>query len=258
MKQKLVNTIELIDFNLSQVVAIQPYRDPEVILLQLEINILAQELTKRQRLKARLEAQIQTLSRRYKQELGHLLAELLQLRRDQLAGQAAQAPDKQAAYEQARTAYDNFEAQNQTSPQKEAGLAPAQHQELKKLFRQACKLCHPDVVADEFKTRARATFIELKTAYEQNDLARVAEIYRLLSQAQSPREKAKLAGNKAALAQERDDLRQRLQLIRGEIIALKQSKSYQRLLSTDDWDDYFAGIKAKLQRQINRLKRKNK
>ena len=254
----LVNTIELTDLNLSQTVAIQPYRDPEVILLQLEITILAQELTKRQRLKARLEAQIQALSRRYKQELGHLLTELLQLRRDQLARQAEQTPDNQAAYEQARTDYDNFETRNQTLSQRVVELAPEQQQELKKLFRQACKLCHPDMVADEFKTRARATFIELKTAYEQNDLARVAEIYRLLNRAKSLNETVKLAGNKADLGQERDNLRQRLQLIRGEIIALKQSKSYQRLLSTDDWDDYFAGIKAKLQRQINRLKRKNK
>ena len=51
-------------------------------------------------------------------------------------------------------------------------LNPEQKRELKSLYRKASKLCHPDVANGKSALKARATFIELKLAYERNDLER--------------------------------------------------------------------------------------
>ena len=37
-------------------------------------------------------------------------------------------------------------------------------------------MCHPDKVADEFKDAAQKIFVDLKAAYEANDLKKVSEI----------------------------------------------------------------------------------
>ncbi|WPC10980.1 hypothetical protein LEQ04_09980 [Riemerella anatipestifer] len=47
---------------------------------------------------------------------------------------------------------------------------------MKKEFRKATVLCHADKVADEFKDAAQRIFIDLKEAYDTNDLKKVSEI----------------------------------------------------------------------------------
>lgn len=48
--------------------------------------------------------------------------------------------------------------------------------ELKNFFRQATKLCHPDTVSEEFKEDAHALFIELRNAYDLNNLEKIKQI----------------------------------------------------------------------------------
>jgi curved DNA-binding protein CbpA len=49
--------------------------------------------------------------------------------------------------------------------------------ELKKNFRKASTLCHPDKVTEEKKLEASQIFVELKEAYDQQDITKVSEIF---------------------------------------------------------------------------------
>jgi hypothetical protein len=135
-------------------------------------------------------------------------------------------------------------------------LTPAEQRALKEMFRQASKLCHPDLVAAEFKAEAGIIFIELKTAYEQHDLHRVEEILHMLERGEKLASQPIVIRSKEKLRAEIRYLRSRLQLISQEIENLKQSNIYKKLVNIDDWDEYFDDLKAELQRKINRLRRK--
>ena len=63
-----------------------------------------------------------------------------------------------------------------TKDKKVIEITEEQKQELKAYYRKASKLCHPDVVAEEFKKQAEQIFKDLKDAYDSNDLQKVKEI----------------------------------------------------------------------------------
>src|SRR5205807_755577 len=103
-------------------------------------------------------------------ELGDLIIELLRLRKIKFK-------DDEQKFEEAAKDYDNYDKQVTAEKEKEQfDLTEEQKQELKKNFRKATIMCHPDKVSDEFKDEAEKVFIDLKKAYEANDLERVSEI----------------------------------------------------------------------------------
>jgi len=160
---------------------IQLYEDIEVIRLRLELAALEGELARWEKLKAELERQIHSLNACYRLELSPLIKELLQLRQGELSSevepQVEELEDKNE---------DEGDLAEPLAPDAPGKLSQAEQKELKDLFRKACKRCHPDAVAGEFKEKARVIFIELKMAYEQNDLERVREIWRGLAQVGLP------------------------------------------------------------------------
>lgn len=248
----MINYVELDAY---QTTAIQVYEDPEIMSLHFEMKMLERELARLQQLKVEIEQQLNELSRRYRQEVGQFLSELLHLRRIQLAQEADEQPAGETA--QAADEEDDPKAERKLRAEKLPELTPAEQQELKDLFRKASKLCHPDVVPAEFRQEAITTFIELKTAYEQNDLNRVKEIFYTLEQSGILTQKSTVITDKDKLYERIDYLSSRIRALHQEIQNIKQSPPYQRLISTEDWDDYFDEIKAKLRREINRLKSKN-
>ncbi len=61
-------------------------------------------------------------------------------------------------------------------------LSADERSELKRLWRQASRLCHPDVVADELKEKAHQMMVQLNQARQNADLAAIRA---LLTQLQS-------------------------------------------------------------------------
>jgi hypothetical protein len=230
---------------------IQLYEDIELVRLRLELAALEGELARWEKLKAELERQIHSLNACYRLELSPLIQELLQLRQGQLAAQAE--PQVEEIEDEAEE-----DLAEPLAPDAPGKLGPAEQKELKDLFRKACKRCHPDAVSGEFKEKARVIFIELKMAYEQNDLERVRDIWHGLAQGGLPGSRLPADRDVAGLRAASHYLRARIQAIQGEVEAMKRSAAYRRLSSVDDWDEYFDDLKAKLRREINRLKRRKR
>lgn len=231
--------------------ALQVYQDPEVARLQHRVKNLVEELAALQRLKGEIEGQIERLHTRHHQELRPLVVELLQLRQNRR--QSAQADSEPPESEPAE---DTSEAKPaEPADNHHSRLAPAERHALKEMFRRASKLCHPDLVSDQFKAEANVIFIELKAAYEQHNLRRVEEILYLLERGERLAPEPRRNQDKDKLRAEITYLEKRIQATRQEIETLKQSSTYQKLFRIDDWDDYFDDLKAELQRKINRLRR---
>lgn len=231
--------------------ALQVYEDPEITRLHHQIKFLLQELIGLQAVKSDIEQQIQMLHTRHHQELRPLVVELLELRQN----------GRQKA-EEVEPEPPETEVQDETEPAEESTLvelsklSPGEQRALKEMFRQASKLCHPDLVAEEFKAEAGIIFIELKTAYEQEDLPRVEEILHTLERGEKLTHQPTLSRNKDKLRAEVGYLRRRIELMRQQIAVLKQSNPYKKLINIEDWDDYFDELKGELERKINRLRRK--
>lgn len=245
----------------SQVQALQPVEDDELEQLQRKIKRLVAQLAKLQQAKSDIEQQILQLHIRHRQELSQLITEMLQLRR-QVRQQRTGQPGVKSQAQAAEPELPDYEAETEAEAaddipaEKAPKLTPTERRGLKEMFRQASKLCHPDLVAAEFKAEASLIFIELKTAYEQQDLQRVEEILHTLERGERLTKKPTWGQNKDKLRAEIEYLQNRIGITRKEIKILKKSPAYQKLLSTEDWDEYFDDLKAELMRKINRLKHK--
>lgn len=249
--------------------AIQVYVDFEYVTLRLEFKQLSEELADLKRIRADIKEKLHLLSQGYRHELSQLIVELFQLRRDQIKEDIEELPEPAPEEPEPPAPEPEPEPAGYTEDIGEPGppeaemefddpsrLRPEEEQLLKRMFRQACKLCHPDVVAAEDKEAAEATFIALKEAYAQQDLNRVGDILDQLLQNNPFTPVFEDLADKEKLKIEIDYLRLRVRAVRREIEELKQSPPYQKLLQIDDMESYFDEMKAKLRRQINRLKRK--
>lgn len=224
--------------------------DPEVKALELEIKNLKDQLTDLNNEKIELEKLLSNFQHRHTIELGVIILEILRLRKLKFK------VDKKK-YEEALN--DEKEYQQQVNLQKKRQifkLTENQQTELKKNFRKATVLCHPDKVSNEFKDVAQKIFIELKHAYDHNNLKKVNDILNNL-------EKGILFIPKSEIIQEKDllkavivQLKIQIEVLTSEIMIISQSSSYKTIASINDWDEYFSKTKEKLQRELAELRSK--
>ena len=122
--------------------------------------------------------------------------------------------------------------------------------ELKKAYRQASQICHPDRVSEEMKDIAEAMFIQLNEAYRKND---VAEVKKTLSELKQgifkPRSEtvSKVDQLKVII----QILKQKIERAEQEIFAIKDSEDYQTISEIADWNAYFEEVKAQLIEEID-------
>ena len=222
--------------------------DPVVAALKFEIKNLENQLNAFDNEKIELEKLLSEFQHRHAIELGNIILEILRLRKIKFKA-------NRAKYEEA----ENDERQYQEQVNEEKGkevyeLTEDEKNEHKRTFRKATVLCHPDKVSDEFKVAAQEVFIELKAAYDKNDLKKVSEIFSDLEKGNyfKYRSETVLEADllKVAIAQ----LRRQIKTLETEIITIKQSDTYKTISSIVDWDEYFSITKGKLQSELGELK----
>lgn len=222
------------------------YQDPEIEALRLEAKSLESQIQEESYEKAELEKLIYEFSVRYNQELGKLIIEILEKRKNI----ATDTPQQEQAEKDYDDFYSNYEA---TKNEKVIELTDEEQRELKDKYRKASKLCHPDVVAEEFKLIAHKIFTELNEAYGQNNLNLVSEILESLLGNKAFTTNADVENQKANLIKEINRLRQKLNELRTSISTIKKSETFETLISINDWDIYFSEKKEQLKQQLDLL-----
>ncbi|MDY3528711.1 phospholipase D-like domain-containing protein [Riemerella anatipestifer] len=223
------------------------WTDPEIAALKLEIKNLENQLNGYDNEKIELEKLLSEFQHRHTIELGEIILDILKLRKLKFKS------DK-TKFEEAENDERQYREQIDTEKKKEIfELTDEQKLELKKEFRKATVLCHPDKVADEFKDAAQRIFIDLKEAYDTNDLKKVSEILNELEKGSFFKTKSETVQEKDLLKVAIAKLKRQIKILETEIISIKESETFKTIISIEDWDDYFQRTKEKLQRELEDL-----
>ena len=246
-KEEFASAINKIQIFISKNQQLSIWTDPEIAALKLEIKNLENQLNGYDNENIELEKLLSEFQHCHTIELGEIILDILKLRKLKFKS------DK-TKYEEAENDERQYREQVNTEKEKEIfELTDEQKAELKKKFRKATVLCHPDKVADEFKEAAQRIFIELKQAYDANDLKKVSEILEELEKGNYFKTKSETVQEKDLLKAAIAKLKRQIKILETEIITIKESETFKTIISIEDWDDYFKRTKEKLQRELEEL-----
>lgn len=220
--------------------------DPEIGGLKLEAKSLEAKLNKLSDEKADLEKLIHEFGVRHNKELGELILKILKYRKNKAKGTTEE--------KEAEEDYKNYSQEFEVSKnEKIANLTEEELIEIKKKYRKASKLCHPDVVSEDQKELADKLFTELNKAYEQNDLKKVSEILENLKKGNFFISKSDTITEKQLMKAEIEKLKIKVSELLQQVELIKKSDAYKTISSIKDWDTYFKETKEKLENQAKEL-----
>ncbi len=226
--------------------ALTAYVDVELSALKIEIRILELQVQALEAEKADIEKLFHEFDIQYKLRLGDLILKLLELRRVQATTDGERTEAEQD--------YNNYNQQyTEIRQQPRFELSPDEQRDLKRKFRKAAQLCHPDVVAEALKQQAETLFNELKAANDRNDLKHVTEILEKLERGDTFVPRSETVTEKALLKHERTRLQALAIQLQTDVQALQQSQDYQMVSQLTDWEIYFAGKRQQLEDQMEAL-----
>jgi myosin heavy subunit len=163
--------------------------------------------------------------------------------------------EKNQEYEDVKKDYEEFKKEyRNVKKEQRATLSQEQKKELKKLYRQASKLCHPDIVADEFKEQAQIIFQELNNANSKNDIETVRKIYESLKSFETFEVSSNSLEDKTLLKQKISILKEKINKIEKEIEEIQKNEVFLILQEYENIDKYLQWIKEELEIELNALK----
>ncbi|WP_201625024.1 phospholipase D-like domain-containing protein [Psychrobacter immobilis] len=238
--------ITLIDQFIKNYHALVIYNDIDVSALKLEIRQLEHQLNAYDNEKIELEQLRSEFHHRHTKELGSYIQRLLHLRK-------VSTEDNPEEYAEAVQDEQDYNEHIEVELEKTIyELNDDERVELKKAYRQASQICHPDRVNEEMKDIAEEMFIQLNEAYRKND---VAEVKRTLSDLKEgifkPRSETVSKADQLKVVIQ--ILKHKIERVEQEIFAIKDSEDYQTISEIADWNAYFEEVKAQLIEEIDYL-----
>ena len=172
--QRYAEALELLQAFVAAYAQVRVWEDPLLPALQLETRLLETELLALEAERGEAYRQLLNFELWHQQVLGELLQEVLGLRRDTARYHRQESAYSESEYQQAKQRY-----QQQAHDRQEAETVAAHTTaldvegvaELKQLYRDAVKLCHPDRVAEEQREAATPLFHQVQQAYERQNIA---------------------------------------------------------------------------------------
>lgn len=228
------------------------WEDPVIEALKIELKYLEDQIHNYDNERIELEKLLSDFQYRHSIELGEILLKILSLRK-------AKFKNDKVKFEEAEKDEEEYKSQFEEELEKELfDLNDEQAKELKKKFRKATTLCHPDKFANEpleIQKQAEAIFKELNDANSKNDLDRVSEILRNLGKGILKFELSDSINDKDVLMQTIQKHKLKLEKLKLEIDRIKQSEAYKTISVISDWEAYFKETKEKLKIELEVLKR---
>ena len=171
---RYAEAIDLLQAFVAAHAQVRAWEDPRRAALALEIRRLETELLALEAEQAEAGRLLTAFELWHQRELGELLQEVLALRRDVARHARQQSAYAEREYQRAEQRY-----QQQTHDREQAQAVAAHtftldaegRAALKKLYREAAQLCHPDRVAAAHQSAATAAFQQVLSAYQRQDVA---------------------------------------------------------------------------------------
>ncbi len=221
----------------------------QIILLKFRLKRLEKQFHLVDNKKIELEKLLSDFQYRHTMELGDLLLEILEIRTQLFQSDKSKYDDAKKFEEQFRQQYLAEKKQDKHL------LNNDEKKELKKKFRRATVLCHPDKVDEKYNEEAKEVFIALKSAYDSNDLKKVANILIKLEKGNYFNAKSETFSEKELLIAKIKKLRGRIKSLEKEIRLIKKSYEFKRITAIDNWNEYFSNMKSKLKAELEEMKK---
>ncbi|MEG1419059.1 MAG: DnaJ family molecular chaperone [Citrobacter sp.] len=167
------------------------------------------------------------------------------------------------AQEEARHEYDEYQEQQQDAQHRynrDQKLSHDERNELKRLWRQASRLCHPDVVADDLKEKAHQMMVQLNQARQNADLAAVRTLLTQLQNGLEPMMASDRLNDLQHLRRKIQQLREQINSLLNEITELEAENAWRLAASVTDKEAYFADqqralteIRNSLEQQVHQV-----
>lgn len=229
------------------------WKDPEIEVLKIEIDSLENLLNSLDNELVELEKVISEFQNIHTKELGEIILEILKLRKIIFK-------NDQEKFEEAEQDEQEYQEQFDAESKKVIHeLSEDQKKELKKNYRKASTLCHPDKFINEppeIQNLANEIFMELNEANEQNDLKRANEILENLKNGILIRTEGNKIEDKKILESTILQLKNKVKTLEKQISDIKDSEEYATIEEIEDFDEYFSSLKIKLQDELSELQNK--
>lgn len=225
----------------------------EIRALEAHIALLEEE-------KAACQYQIDHYYRLFRLHLGDLLTQTVDLQW-KLARQRSAQTGRRSDAEEAQAWQDRFEQTNRAVREaiahKPAELDETAERELRRFYRQAVTLAHPDRHINDPDRLAQANeyMVRLNDAYQRRDLATVRQLVQDLHEGLLFLAKPETTQDLEALQQAYQRLIDRQRALQTEINRCKADEAYQWQTSQTDLMTHFADLRERMQQQIKHLLR---
>jgi hypothetical protein len=238
---------------LLKIKAVAQYNDQDLQRLKWEIKYLETEITALENEKITILKIIADFVHGYTLAFGDLLSKILKLKIERLKKQGNDRRSEE--FERAEREYKDFKEQYKAEKKKDIyDLTDEERDELKKKYRKAATLCHPDrFTEDAMKARAHEIFVQLQEAYSKNDLNKVNEILENLEKGIFDIDSKAIINKREQLVERVNYLRRRLTAITSELDKLLISKEYRDIVSIKNMKTFFEEEKVRLEKELNDL-----
>ena len=231
------------------------YKDPKVTALKLKLKNLEKELKTLAQEKKKYLAKIDKFNTMYIKCVGNIVDEILKLKR-KFIQQEFDNGDKDE-FREIEGEFKNFyyehilEAKNIL-----VKLSKEDEKRLKSLYRKACFLIHPDVVAKEFKEEASKIFNDLNEAYVNKDLKQVEKLLKDIESGVIFVCSSEKIDMIEVLEKRFEILKEKIKIFKEEIEEIKKSETFKIINNTKDLDAYFENLKEELVNSKKELQKK--
>lgn len=228
------------------------FEDPDVFGLRLELKSMTIQLNALENELIESELLVYQFAVRHAKELGAYIIEILELKKKHAKNEKerAEAESDEKTYKQGYESKRNINIPE---------LSKEEKQSLNKMYREASLLCHPDRFANEppeKQKEAEELFKELTESYRSNNVQSVQNVLENLKKGILTLDPKDSIQKKELMLAQLNSMTLKLNRIVERIKEIKQSASYKTATENENWDEYFAKAKGKLQKQIAVLKGK--
>ena len=236
--------------------ALSLHQDAALTDWRWQLRVLDNQLAALEAEAADMQRQIHLFDYEQEQAIGTLMRAYLDLRRRYLHALHARSAQERSAEqaEQAESVYQQYEQARSAMAQEPQPLPldAQQQQDLKQLYRKLAMQCHPDRVGDQDKARAQELFQQLQLGYQNNDLARLAELQHAIGQRLAAAHSVAASDNAESLQRRLAQLQSTLAQREQELAQLRRGPVWQTLRAQPVWATWFDQRAQQLQTEIRR------
>ena len=191
--------------------------------------------------------------------IANLLAEAQELERG-LTREEEEEPARQAR-DEANEEYEKYREQHHDAEvrmRKGKALSEEDQNELKRLWRQASKLCHPDLVADDLKDEANTMMVQLNQAKQRGDVKAIRSLVARLQQGFEPIMASDRLNDLERIRKKMAQVREQIDTLVSELAELEKEESWLLVSTLNNMESYFnqqekalREVRTALEHQVN-------